>query len=358
MRTLFKTSYAFDINHLVDPGERFRVIALVVVTLLLPLWMSSYALSELVMFFCYALAGLGLMVLIGFSGQVSFGHSAFLAIGAYAHVWLLNHGVPFMISLALAGLISGAFGAALGRAASKMHGFYLAIATLAFAILIETVAGAAVPLTGGHMGVQVPDIQMFGYVLDKSWMQYYLYFGVLVFFMWGVANLMRSVNGRAMMAVRDSETSAQSLGVNLARTKINAFFVSGLITGVAGGLIAHQLYFLTPEAFGLGESLKLLLMVVVGGLGTISGAIIGAIFVSFLPNAIELLREILPGRIGHQVGLEPFLFGAIIVGFIIFEPDGLYGRWRKFRLFLETYPYYKRATFTRQKRYLKTGRFR
>lgn len=358
MRTLFKTSYAFDIDHLVDPGERFRVLALLAVALLLPLWLSSYALSELVMFFCYALAGLGLMVLIGFSGQVSFGHTAFLAIGAYAHVWLLGRGVPFMASLALAGLISGAFGAGLGRAASKMHGFYLAIATLAFAILIETVIGAAEPLTGGHMGVQVPGIEMFGRALDASWMQYYLYLAVLVFFVWGVANLKRSANGRAMMAVRDSETSARSLGVNVERTKINAFFVSGTITGVAGGLIAHQLYYLTPEAFGLGESLKLLLMVVVGGLGSISGAIIGAVFVSFLPNAIELLREILPGRVGQQVGLEPFLFGAIIAGFIIFEPDGLYGRWRKFRLFLETYPYYKRSTFTRQKRYLKTGRFR
>ena len=204
MRTLFKTSYAFDINHLVDPGEILRVLALVAIALLLPLWMSSYALSELVMFLCYALAGLGLMVLIGFSGQVSFGHTAFLAIGAYAHVWLLGQGIPFVLSLVLAGLISGAFGAALGRAASKMHGFYLAIATLAFAILVENVIGAAEPLTGGHMGVQVPRIEMFGQALDAPWMQYYLYLAVLVFCVGGVANLKRSAHGRAMMAIRDS----------------------------------------------------------------------------------------------------------------------------------------------------------
>ena len=358
MRTLFKTSYNFDIDFLVDPGERFRVLALVAVALLLPLWFSSYALTEMTMFLCYALAGIGLMVLIGFSGQVSFGHTAFLAIGAYSQVFFLGKGVPFPLAIILAGLVSGAFGAALGRAASKMHGFYLAIATLAFAILIETVIGAAEPLTGGHVGISVPPIELFGYPLDAAWMQYYLYLGVVIFFVWGVANLVRSANGRAMMAVRDSETSAQSLGVNVARTKVIAFFVSTAITGVAGALMAHQLFYLSPEAFSLGESLKLILMVVVGGLGTISGAIIGAVFVSFLPNAIQLLREILPGGVADQVGLEPFLFGLIIVGFIIFEPDGLYGRWRKVRLFFETYPYYKRATFTRQKRYLKTARFR
>ncbi|GGE12129.1 amino acid/amide ABC transporter membrane protein 2, HAAT family [Gemmobacter megaterium] len=358
MRTLFKTSYGFDIDHLVDPGERIRVGLLIAGALALPLVLSGYALSEMAMFLCYALAGLGLMVLTGFSGQVSFGHAAFLGLGAYAQVWFLQRGVPFLVALVLAGLIAGVMGAAVGRAASKMHGFYLAIATLAFAILVETVIGAAVPLTGGHMGVSVPPITLFGYEVQGGWQTYYLYLAVLLFFVWGVANLKRAPTGRAMVAVRDSETSAQSLGVNIARTKITAFFASAFITGVAGGLMAHQLYYLSPETFGLGESLKLLLMIVVGGLGTISGAIIGAVFVTFLPNAIEILRMVLPSGIAHQVGLEPFLFGAIIAGFIIFEPDGLYGRWRKFRLFLETYPYYKRATFTRQKRYLKTGRFR
>lgn len=358
MRILFKTSYDFDINHLVDPGERIRVILLIALALAAPLFVSAYGLSELSLFLCYALAGLGLMVLTGFSGQVSFGHAAFLGVGAYAHAYLLGHGVPFFVALPIAGLASGLLGAALGRAASRMHGFYLAIATLAFAILVETVIGAAEPITGGHIGMSVPGIEIFGQSLAASWQHYYLYLAILVFFVWGVANLKRSANGRAMIAVRDSETSAQSLGVDIARTKITAFFTSAFITGVAGGLLAHQLYYLSPETFGLGESLKLLLMIVVGGLGTISGALIGAVFVSFLPNFIELLQDVLPGRVAHQVGLEPFLFGAIIAGFIIFEPDGLYGRWRKLRLFLETYPYYKRATFTRQKRYLKTGRFR
>lgn len=358
MRTLFKTSYNADIDHLVHPGERFRVLALLAGALLLPLVLSGYQLAELNLFFCYALAGIGLMVLTGFTGQVSFGHAAFLAIGAYGHVFFMERGVPFFLSLPLGGLVAAAMGWLIGRAASKMHGFYLAIATLAFAILVETVIGAARPLTGGHIGKVVPDMALFGLDLSAPIIQYYLYLSVLVFFIWGVANLMRSANGRAMIAVRDSETSAQALGVDLAKVKLKAFMLSAFITGIAGGLMAHQLLFLTPETFDMNESLKLLLMIVVGGLGSISGALIGAVFVSFLPNIILMLHDILPRSMSFQSGFEPLLFGLIIAGFVIFEPDGLYGRWRKLRLFLETYPYYKRATFSRQKRYLKTERFK
>ncbi|APH70691.1 branched-chain amino acid ABC transporter permease [Aquibium oceanicum] len=358
MRVLFKTSYDQDIDHLVDPGERFRVGLVIAVALAAPMFVSAYFLSELSIFICYALAGIGLMVLLGFTGQVSFGHAAFLGIGAYAQAALMTWGVPFVVSLPMAGLISGLAGAGLGRAVSKMHGFYLAVATLAFAIVTESVIGAAEPVTGGHMGLQVPAISLFGFELTDNWQVYYLYLGVLLFIIWGTANLMRSPSGRSMIAVRDSETSARSLGIDVAGVKVRAFFVSAAITGVAGGLMAHLLFYLSPETFNLLESLRLMLMVVVGGLGTISGAIFGAIFVSFLPNVIDLVRMVLPAVIADKAGLEYLLFGAIIALFIMFEPQGIYGRWRKLRLFIETYPYYRRATFVRQKRYLKSERFR
>ncbi|NYZ15798.1 branched-chain amino acid ABC transporter permease [Azospirillum sp. RWY-5-1] len=358
MRVLFKTSYDQDIDLLVLPGERMRVGALIALAILAPLLLSSYYLSELAIFFSFALAGIGLMVLTGFSGQVSFGHAAFVGIGAYVHAVLVARGVPFPLALAAAGLLAGGVGAALGRAVSAMHGFYLAIATLAFSIVMETVIGAMEPVTGGHMGMPVPGIALFGVALEEAWQQHYLYLAVLLFFVWGVANLMRAPTGRAMIAVRDSETSARSLGIDVRSAKMTAFFVSALIAGVAGGLLAHQLQYLSPETFGVGMSLKLMLMIVVGGLGSISGAIFGAVFVSFLPNAIDALRALMPDGLVSQAGLESFIFGAFIAAFIIFEPDGLHGRWRKLRLFLETYPYYKRATFIRQKRYLKTGRFR
>ncbi len=358
MRVLFKTSYDQDIDHLVDPGERLRVCLVIAVALAAPVFVSAYFLSELSIFICYALAGIGLMVLLGFTGQVSFGHAAFLGIGAYAQAVLMTWGVPFVVSLPMAGIISGLAGAGLGRAVSKMHGFYLAVATLAFAIVTESVIGAAEPVTGGHMGLQVPAISLFGFELTENWQVYYLYLGVLLFIIWGTANLMRSPSGRSMIAVRDSETSARSLGIDVAGVKVRAFFVSAAITGVAGGLMTHLLFYLSPETFNLLESLRLMLMVVVGGLGTISGAIFGAIFVSFLPNVIDLVRMVLPAVIADKAGLEYLLFGAIIALFIMFEPQGIYGRWRKLRLFIETYPYYRRATFVRQKRYLKSERFR
>jgi branched-chain amino acid transport system permease protein len=130
------------------------------------------------------------------------------------------------------------------------------------------------------------------------------------------------------------------------------------ITGLAGVLLAHYLAYLSPETFGVLESLKLLLMIVVGGLGSIAGAIFGAIFVSLLPVAISILRDVLPGVVGEQAGLEPMLFGLIIVIFVIFEPEGINGRWKKLLHFFETFPYYRKSSFVRQKSYLKTERMR
>ncbi len=358
MQILFKTSYDQDIDHLTIRGERFRIISAIVLAVAAPLLFDAYTLSEFSFFLVYILAGLGLMVLTGFAGQVSFGHAAFLGIGAYGHSVFLANGVPFVISLPLAALLSGVIGAALGRAVSKMHGFYLAIATLAFVIIVETAIGAWESVTGGHMGMQVPAMVIFGFEASKSWQQYYLILALVLFCILGVANLMRAPTGRAMIAIRDSETSARSLGLDIARTKILAFFISALITGLAGGLMAHLFFYLSPETFSLAHSLKLLLMVIVGGLGTITGAIFGAVFVTILPNMIDLLDFVLPSSIVEAPGFESFIFGAIIACFIIFEPTGLYGRWRKLRLFIETFPYYKKATFTRQKRYLKTERFR
>lgn len=343
---------------MVDRGERFRITLAILIAFAAPLFAGSYYLGELSIFLVYVLAGIGLMVLTGFSGQVSFGHSAFLGIGAYGHAVLMGYGVPFVISLPLAAVLSGVIGAALGRAVSKMHGFYLAIATLAFVIIVETVFGEWTAVTGGYLGLQVPDMVLFGYAFDAAWQQYYLILTIVLFCIWGVANLMRSPTGRSLVAVRDSETSARSLGLNIARKKILAFFISATITGLAGGLFAHLLFFLSPETFGIPESLKLLLMVIVGGLGTITGAIFGAVFITILPNIIGLLRLVLPDEIANAAGLEQLLFGGFIAAFLIFEPEGLYGRWRKLRLFLETYPYYKKATFVRQKRYLKTERFK
>jgi branched-chain amino acid transport system permease protein len=358
MQIVFKTSYDQDINILKKTGEYIRVTAVILFMLAAPLLLDVYYLSELGLLLVYVIAGVGLMILTGFTGQVSFGHAAFLGLGAYCHSILMTAGLPFSISLVLTTSFTGLIGMMLGRSASKMHGFYLAVATLAFLIIVETIIGEWTDLTGGYAGYLVPDLEIFGFFFAEVWQQYYLDLALALFVIWGAANLLRSPTGRSFLAIRDSELSARSLGVNIEWVKIQSFGISAAITGLAGVLLAHHLAYLSPETFGVLESLKLLLMIVVGGLGSIPGAIFGAIFVSLLPVALSILRDVLPGAISQQAGLEPMLFGLIIVIFVIFEPEGINGRWKKLLHFFETFPYYRKASFVRQKSYLKTERMR
>ncbi|MEL7185268.1 MAG: branched-chain amino acid ABC transporter permease [Pseudomonadota bacterium] len=358
MQVLFKTAYNDDLKFLAKTGEKVRVGLVVVFLLAAPLFLQNYYLAELGLLLVYAIAGIGLMILTGHTGQVSFGHAAFLGIGAYCHSILMAKGVPFSVSLVLTTTLCAIVGMILGRSASKMHGFYLAIATLAFLILVETLIGEWHSLTGGHAGFAVPSLKIFGVSMTAVWKQYYVDLFFLLAVVLGAANLFRSPTGRSFLAVRDSELSARSLGVNVEWVKIQSFGISAAITGLAGILLAHHLTYLAPDVFGVLESLKLMLMIVVGGLGTILGAIFGAIFVSLLPVALSFLKDVLPAGIGQQAGLEPLLFGLIIVLFIVFEPQGIYGRWMKIRFFFETFPYYRKSSFVRQKSYLKTERMR
>jgi branched-chain amino acid transport system permease protein len=358
MQIIFKTSYDQDINLLSKTGEYMRVTLVILLMLAAPLFLDVYYLSELGLLLVYVIAGVGLMILTGFTGQVSFGHAAFLGIGAYCHSILMTAGVPFIASIILTTMFTGLIGMIIGRSASKMHGFYLAVATLAFLIIIETVIGEWTDLTGGYAGFAVPELQVAGFYLVEMWQQYYLDLALALFVIWGTANLLRTPSGRSFLAVRDSELSARSLGINVEWVKIQSFGISAAITGIAGVLLAHHLSYLSPETFSILESLKLLLMIVVGGLGSIAGAIFGAIFVSLLPVLLSLLRDVLPGAISQQAGLEPMLFGLIIVLFVVFEPEGINGRWRKLLHFFETFPYYRKSSFVRQKSYLKTERMR
>jgi branched-chain amino acid transport system permease protein len=256
------------------------------------------------------------------------------------------------------GLLAMVAGIAVALPANRMTGIYLAIATLAFSQIVEQVVVRWESVTRGFQGMPVPPPDILGHPLTHAWEFYYLCLAVLIVTVLGAVNLTRSPTGRAMVAIRDSEISAQSLGVNLVRYKTIAFALSAGITGLAGALLGHKLKFISPDAFNILLSIQLLLMVVVGGLGSIHGAIYGAIFVGGLPQAIALMRDYLPGVIARTPGLEPGLFGLVMILIVLFEPMGIYGRWLKIKAYFDYFPLYRRSTFKRQRSYLKTERVR
>jgi len=303
-------------------------------------------------------ASLGLMMLTGFTGQVSLGQSAFVGIGAYIHTILLTHGVPLPLSLLLATAGSALGGLVVGLPAIRVSGLHLAMVTMAFAVVIEHVLGRWKSFTGGHSGLPVPDPTLFGLSLGGPRAFYFLCLVVLVTVLLLLVNLMRSVTGRAFIGIRDSEAAAQGLGIDVARTKVLVFSLSAGTSGLAGALLAHQMQHITPEAFGLALSLQLLLMVFIGGLGSLRGAVLGAILIGLLPSLISELKQVLPDKLSAQFGLELFVYGAVLTFFVLLEPGGLNARWVRIRKVLSEFPWVRKNSIHRTKVYMKSERYR
>lgn len=358
MRFDYDTTYRDGQTLLRYPAGRIAYAILFVALLAAPWLLPKYYVGEISYLFIMCIASLGLMVLVGYTGQVSLGHAAFIALGAYAHTWLLSQGVPFVVSLALASVLTGLVGLVIGLPAIRVSGLYLAMVTLAFAILTEHVIGHWKGVTGGFSGLSVGNPVVFGYDLSGLKSFYYLCLGILVMVMLGLLNLMRAKTGRAFMGVRDSEAAAYSLGIWVDGYKVLAFVISAMVTGLAGALLAHHVRFLTPEGFGLILSLEMVLMVTIGGLGSLRGAILGAVLISMLPTFISRIKPMLPDQISKQFGLETFVFGLVLALFVLFEPKGLNGRWIKFKTFLETFPLYRKDMFKRGKTYMKSERYK
>jgi len=380
MRFVFKTTYQQDLALFRDKFQRDWYLALMACLLVLPMLLPEY-LVDFSLVLIFGLCALSLMVLAGFTGLVSLGHAAFLGIGAYAHVYFSQDlGLPWILSVALATGLTAAVGVLVGTPALRMTGIYLTIATLAFALIIQEVFNRWDAVTGGLRGKAVEKPVIFGVALHSDAAFYFLCLAFLVGGLWITRNVLRAPTGRAWVAIRDSEIAAESMGVNLAVYKTMAFACSAAMTGTAGALFAHQVGFLAPDIFTVLLSIQFLLMVVVGGLGSLHGAIYGAICVALLPVLISEARDRVPDWFGQlfgvfgksaglavaaavdrfvkQPGLEPGIFGLILVLFILFEPQGIYGRWVKVKLYFSLFPLYKRATFARQKSYMKSERLR
>ena len=381
MRPIFQTDYDQDIRLMRHRGYWWSYGTLLLLVLLAPFVVGSYLQSQIVFVFIYSIVGVGLLILAGFTGQTSLGHAAFLAIGAYTAGYMQRLGVPFLVYLPLSVILGGAVGALVGFPALRLSGIYLVIATIAFGFIIEEVAARWESVTNGNDGMRVKPIEFFGVTLGREgYGFYYLCLGLLMLVLLLALNILRSPTGRAFVAIRDSEIAARSIGVNLAVYKVAAFSISAAMTGLAGCLYAHKLSFISPEMFTLLLSLEFVIVILIGGIGSLHGAVLGSIFVVMVDPFLGYLKDDVPrmigklaqafgasnagaiqdtlSAIGGAAGLKGAIYGVIIILFIIFEPYGLYGRWLKIRLYFELFPLYKKATFRRQKTYLKSERNR
>jgi branched-chain amino acid transport system permease protein len=383
MRFLFKTDYEDDIKLFPHSGYFVSYGLLLAVLLIAPYLLSSYLMSQLVFVCIYATVGVALLILTGFTGQASLGHAAFLAIGAYTAAYLQKYGVPFPVYFLAAGLLTGLIGALVGFPALRLQGIYLVIATISFAFIVEEILARWESVTNGNEGMRIKAVALFGITVSRdSPTFYFLCLAVLVLTIVGTLNLLRSPTGRAFVAIRDSETAARSMGVNVALYKVKSFAISAAITGFAGVLFAHKLSFISPEMFTLQLSIEFIIVILIGGTFSLHGAVLGAIFIVMIDPFLTYLKDDMPGIIagiaatfgaGTQGaaniqskvaafaslnGLKGAIYGIIIVLFVLFEPLGLYGRWLKIKLFFQLFPLYKRATFKRQKIYVKSERNR
>ena len=358
MRFIFKTDYDQDIRLVKHDGQKFWYGMLFLALLAAPWMLEEYFLSQLSFILIYGIVGVGLMLLSGYTGLISLGHAAFLAVGAYTEAVLAAKGWPFPFSLVVSAVFAAIVGIIVGLPALRVKGIYLAIATMAFGFIVEEVLARWESVTGGNTGLIIGQLSMFGWKADSERDFYYVALVVAVLVTLGVLNLLRSPTGRAFVAIRDSEVSARSMGINLARYKTTSFALSAAITGIAGALYAHKLRILTPDQFTILQSIEYLMMVVVGGIGSIHGAFFGAAFLIALPQAIALVKDYLPPAIGQATGLQPTIFGLVLVAIILFEPYGIYGRWLKIRTFFQLFPLYRKGLFKRQKAFMKSERLR
>jgi branched-chain amino acid transport system permease protein len=358
MRFIFKTDYAQDIRLAKHGGHVFWYSLLLLLLLASPWLLDEYWLAQLTLVLIYAVVGLGLMLLAGYTGLFSLGHAAFLGVGAYTQAVLCNAGWPFPVALVAAGTLAGAVGVVVGLPALRVKGVYLGIATLSFGFIVEEVFARWDKLTGGNAGLHVKAPSLGAWKLDTAPELYYLCLVVAVGSTLMIVNLLRSPTGRAFVAIRDSEISAQSMGIHLARFKTLSFALSAALAGLGGALYAHMIKFLSPDQFNIIQSIDLLLMVVIGGLGSVHGAFLGAIFLITMPQLISSAKDLLPAFIGQAPGLKAVVYGAVLVAFVLFEPLGLYGRWLKVRTFFSMFPFYRRGMFRRQKAFQKSDRLR
>ncbi len=346
---VYRTTYPEDMRLFPIPLDRVGIAVLLGASVLVPPLLSEYWLKGiLIPSLIFSLSALGLNFLTGYTGLLSLGHAAFMAVGAYTGVILYGrYGVPLVVSIAGAGMMAALVGAVVGAPSLRIKGLYLAVATLAAQFII-TWTIQRVPWIGGgvYATINTPPVRLAGRVLGTALEQYYLTLAIVVLLTVFGMNLTRSRVGRAWMAIRDREIGAEIVGISLLRYKSLAFMVSSFYAGVAGALVVFTWYgSANIEEFNLINSIRILGMVIIGGMGSVLGSFLGAGFVTLLPIFVSIGLHEVAGWTGGQVttnlvaNLEHILFGAMIILFLALEPLGLARLWKTVKDYLRLWPF-------------------
>ena len=346
---VLKTSYEADMALYPLPIARWTVAVLAVIFfLLIPLTLHEYYLSVANLVWIAVIGALGLNILVGYTGQVSIGHGAFMSVGAYTAANLATRlDSPWPVNLLAGGLMAAAVGAVVGIPSLRIKGLYLAIATLAAQLIIEWTINHVSWISGGvQASIEVPRPSVFGIVLKSQTQLYFFLMFFLVLAIVAMQNIVRGRIGRAFVAVRDHDTAAEIIGINIFRYKLLAFAISSFYAGVTGVLYTYYLGIANYEQFQINVSIDYLAMIIIGGLGSVLGSILGATFVTLLPIVTRWVLEGMGGLLfstSELLNIIPNLrlviFGGLIVLFLVVEPEGLNRLWGNIRNYFRMWPF-------------------
>jgi branched-chain amino acid transport system permease protein len=344
---IYHRSYARELALRHTRAEWFRLALVVAAMLAAPYVLDRYWLSIVNTILIAVIGAVGLNILVGYTGQISLGQGGFLAVGAFTSALLYQRAdLPAPLSILCAVVVTAAAGALFGLPALRLKGLYLAIATLASQEIIVFVARRWSFLRDGSSPLSVDRLQVGGFEITREFFEfqwYWVLLGCAVVAVLAARNLFRTGLGRSFMAVRDQDIAASAIGVNLTRTKVTAFAVSSGFVGFAGALSAHYTETVTWESFTLDISILYLAMIIVGGLGSVAGAVYGAFFMMLVPVFLNELTELLggsiPGLVSKLPALENAVFGLVIILFLLLEPRGLARIWQRMKDYIRFWPF-------------------